>query len=172
MENINVTRALRQLNKELKDDGIFETIYTLGGAALYLLGYKDRATVDVDDLRDIMTGPIFECSKRVAKKLDIHEFWLNTAAAPLVKYFEKDWQEKSQLIFSASNLKVYSVDRQTLINTKLAAACNRYESDDKDLVWLKPTKKELNTAKKYVRKNYTDVPIALIDAIISEVLNG
>ncbi len=90
MKNIDVKKALTELNKELKSVGESDVIYTLGGAALYLLGYEDRATIDVDDLRAVMRGTVFECAKRVAKNLGINDFWLNTGAAPLVKNFEKD----------------------------------------------------------------------------------
>lgn len=172
MANIDVKKALTELNKELKAVGVSDIIYTLGGAALYLLGYEDRATVDVDDLRAVMTGSIFECAKRVAKTLGIDEFWLNTGAAPLVKNFEKGWKSKCQLVFSDTHLKVYAVDRQTLINTKLAAACNRSESDTDDLKWLKPNKQEMQKAKKYVQNVEKDVPAVVIDANIDEVLSG
>lgn len=172
MSIIDVKKALTELNNELKAEGVSDVIYTLGGAALYLLGYEDRATVDVDDLRAVMKGSIFECAKRVAKTLGIDEFWLNTGAAPLVKNFEKDWKKKCQLVFSNTNLKVYVVDRQTLINTKLAAACNRSESDTEDLHWLQPSKQEMQIAKKYVQTVEKDVPEVVIDANIDEVLNG
>lgn len=170
MESIDVKRALTELNKELKADGVSDEIYTLGGAALYLLGYEDRATIDVDDLRPVMKGDIFDCAKRVAKTLGIDEFWLNTGAAPLVKNFEKDWKKKCKLVFSDSNLKVYAVDRQTLINTKLAAACNRSESDTEDLKWLRPNVSEMQNAKKYVQIVAKNVPEVIIDANIEEVL--
>lgn len=171
MNNIDIKKALSELNKELKFVHASDTIYTLGGAALYLLGYEDRATVDVDDLRPVMQGTIFECAKRVAKTLGIDDFWLNTGVAPLVKNFEKNWKQKCQLVFSDTHLKVYAVDRQTLINTKLAAACNRSESDTEDLKWLKPSQQEMQTAKKYVQTAEKNVPEVVIDANINEVLS-
>lgn len=172
MNNIDIKEALSELNKELKAVQAKDTIYTLGGAALYLLGYEDRATVDVDDLRAVMNGTIFECAKRVAKTLGINDFWLNTGAAPLVKNFETNWKKKCQLVFADTNLKVYAVDRQTLINTKLAAACNRSESDIDDLKWLKPTQNEMQIAKKYVQTVEKNVPEVVIDANINEVLSA
>lgn len=172
MDNIDIKKALTELNKELKYAGVSDAIYTLGGAALYLLGYEERATVDVDDLRAVMHGTIFECAKRVAKTLGIDDFWLNTGAAPLVKNFEKGWKNKCQLVFLDTHLKVYAVDRQTLINTKLAAACNRSESDTEDLKWLKPSNQEMQMAKKYVQTVEKNVPEIVIDANIDEVLNG
>ena len=172
MSGIDINLALSELNNELKIAGVSDTIYTLGGAALYLLGYDERATVDVDDLRAVMAGDIFECAKRVATKIGIDEFWLNTGPAPLVKNFKRNWKSKCQLVFKGTNLMVYSVDRQTLIDTKLAAACNRSESDIEDLKWLKPNKKEMQAAKKYVQKYADNVPEPVIDANIEEVLNG
>jgi len=173
IEPIDIKKALKTLNKELKAKKVTDVIYTLGGAALYLMGHDERATADVDDLREVMAGSIFECSKRVAKKLGISEFWLNTGAAGLVKYFDKDWKTKTKLVYSASNLKVYAVDRQTLINTKLAAACQRPQGGDfNDLEWLKPKKQEFKLAKKYVKKNYPDTPNDMIDAFIEAVLDG
>ncbi len=173
LEHIDIKKALKALNKEMKSKEVSDAIYTLGGAALYLMGYDERATTDVDDLRDVMAGSIYECSKRVAKKLGISEFWLNTGAAPIQKFFDENWKKKCNLVFSDTNLKVYVVDRQTLINTKLAATCQRAQGgDENDLIWLKSTKKELKLAKKYVKKNYSDVPIGVIDAFIKAVLDG
>jgi|GEM_PF-5128728 len=173
VEPIDIKKALKALNKEMAAKKVSDVIYTLGGAALYLMGYDERATTDVDDLRDVMEGSIYECSKRVAKKLGISEFWLNTGAAPIQKFFDENWKKKCSLVFSDTNLKVYAVDRQTLINTKLAATCQRAQGgDENDLIWLKSTKKELKLAKKYVKKNYSDVPIGVIDAFIEAVLDG
>ncbi len=171
MDSIDIKKALTELNKELKAVGASDEIYTLGGAALYLLGYEERATVDVDDLRAVMRGSIFECAKRVARTLGIDDFWLNTGAAPLVKNFEKNWKKKCQLVFSDTHLKVYAVDRQTLINTKLAAACNRSENDTEDLKWLKANNQEMQIAKKYVQTTDKNVPDVVIDANIDDVLN-
>ena len=143
LEAINIKKALKALNKEMKANKVNDVIYTLGGAALYLMGYDERATTDVDDLRDVMAGHIYECSKRVAHQLGISEFWLNTGAAPISKFFDADWKKKCNLVFSDTNLKVYAVDRQTLINTKLAAACQRAQGgDENDLIWLKSNRKE------------------------------
>ena len=65
------------------------------------------------------------------------------------------------------------MDRQTLVNTKLAAACQRPQGgDENDLIWLKVNKKEFKLAKKYVKKNYSDVPVGIIDAFIQAVLDG
>lgn len=172
MAQINIKIALAELDRELQKAGKKDVIYTLGGAALFLLGFDERATEDIDDLRDVMAGSIFECAKRVAKTLGIDPFWLNTGAAPVVKHFDKDWKQKCVLVYSGTNLKVYSVDRQTLINTKLAAACERSESDADDLKLLKATKGELAVAKKYVMRNYRNVPEAVIDGNIDWVIGG
>ncbi|MBY0553868.1 hypothetical protein K2P97_05010 [bacterium] len=173
LEPIDIKKALKALNKELKAKNVSDVIYTLGGAALYLMGYDERATTDVDDLRDVMDGSIYECSVRVAKKLGISEFWLNTGVAPIQKFFDEGWKKKCNLVFSDTNLKVYAVDRQTLINTKLAAVCQRPQGgDENDLVWLKANKKEFKLAKKYVKKNYSNIPVVVIDAFIAAVLNG
>ena len=173
LETIDIKKALKALNKELKACKVNEVIYTLGGAAIFLLGHDERATTDIDDLREVMAGSIYECAKRVAKKLGISEFWLNTGVVGLVKYFDKDWKTKCTLVYSASNLKVYAVDRQTLLNTKLAAACQRTAGGDyNDLVLLKPKKKEMQLAKKYVKRNYDDTPVEVIDGFIEALFDG
>ncbi len=76
------------------------------------------------------------------------------------------------MVFSDTHLKVYTVDRQTLINTKLAAACNRSESDTEDLKWLRANVQEMQIAKKYVQAVEKNVPEVVIDANIDEVLSG
>jgi hypothetical protein len=168
---LDIKRALIELDNEMSNIGASDSIYILGGAALFLLGYESRSTNDVDSLVQVQSGPIFDCAITVSKRLMIDENWLNTSAYPLVRTFNRGWKSNCTLVFGGKSLKVYAVDRQTIINTKLAAACNRTARDLDDLKWLKPTERELDLAKKYILERTKFYgPIEVIEAYIKDIL--
>jgi hypothetical protein len=169
---LDITDALTLLNAKLKLAGKSYVFYICGGAALNLLGYDSRMTDDVDVLMDYVEKGLNDIVEEVASELGLNPTWLNAQVYPLVQSFPKNWQAQSDMVLDLSNLRVFSVERQLLINTKLRAAVNRQEEDSEDLIWLKPSLKELKKAKAYVLENGFLGPIEVIDAEIKYILAG
>lgn len=168
---LNIKNALGLLSGELEKVDYRVTLYICGGAEIILMGYEDRSTLDVDAIRENFEEPLASCIERVSKTLGT-KFWLNNQVAPLAKKFGKGWKKTTVELFKESHLTVRGISRQDFISTKLSALVNRNSSrDEVDLIWLKPTKKELVTARLFVIKNNTD-PIAevVVDSFIEDLL--
>lgn len=168
---LDIVKTLTILNQKLKKAGVHHGLYICGGAALFLLGMKGRATGDLDILEDCLDPVLSKAVEEVAKEMQIDSAWLNTQVFPLVKDFNKDWKENSTEVFKESNLSVFAIERQLLINTKLRAAVNRKAFDSEDLLWLKPNAVELQKAKDYVLSTGFEGPEAVIDAEIQFILD-
>ena len=111
-----------EINDSLSEISQFGEIVLTGGAALTLVFNARNATRDVDavfhptaDMRKIISS--------MATKHNLPSDWLND----LVKPFVTDKLTK-ELHLEYSNLKVYSVDAESLLAMKLAAA--RVETQD------------------------------------------
>lgn len=149
---MDIQRALKLLNKELIKADCRFTLYACGGAALRLLGVITRDTVDIDVITDQLDPVLIEAKNRVARKLRISEDWLNNKVTPLAERLSSDWMCHCIQVFTASHLSVYSISRQDLINAKLHAAVDRYAQDYNDLIDIRPTEQELETAREYTLK--------------------
>ena len=169
---LDIMDALTLLNAKLKLARKSYILYICGGAALNLLGYDSRMTDDVDVLMDYVEEDLSDIVEEVASELGLNPRWLNAQAYPLVRSFPTNWQAQADEVLNLSNLRVLSVERQLLINTKLRAAVNRQEEDSEDLIWLKAKMEELQTAKAYVLDSGFLGPVEVIDAEIKYILSG
>ncbi len=145
---MNTKKVLEALAKALSDKKQYQ-LYICGGAALNLLGISSRETADIDVLEPKLDEALKNAGDLVAKEFGLSEKWLNNGPASLIRDLAPGWQERAVLAFSESGLKVYSLARQELINSKLWAACDRIQ-DINDMVFLDPSEEELETAKKWV----------------------
>jgi len=133
----------------------FELIVA-GGAAMALEGFKGQTT-DIDllspkELPDSLKKGIAHVGR--AKRLGAE--WLNTSLANMIstsarsvnlpKYFSKI----SRALEVADNLKVGLISRQALISLKLYATTPSYRKHTEDLSNLRPSKKEITEALRFV----------------------
>jgi hypothetical protein len=133
----------------------FELIVA-GGAAMTLEGFKGQTT-DIDllspkELPESIRKGIAHVSR--AKKLGPE--WLNTSlanmlatsarAVKLPKYFS----QISRAIEVGDNLKIGLISRQALISLKLYATTPSYRKHTEDLSNLRPRKKEITEALRFV----------------------
>lgn len=143
-------KAIQELDKVLSKKKFKYVLYICGGAQLIFLGYTTRKTQDVDLILDEIDDNLKQAAQIVAKKLDLEEDWLNNKVFPLAKRLGRGWKNKTIPLFNGKALTLMGLNRQDLINSKLHAVIDRRGEDYQDLLFLKPTLKELAKAEKYV----------------------
>ena len=170
---VNVNKVIKELDKNLAQKDLNYTLYICGGAQLIFLGYTNRRTEDVDLIHDKIDKNLKLAAKQVAKKLDLEENWLNNKVSSLGTRLGRGWKRKTVLLFNGEALTLMGLDRQHLISTKLHAAVDRKGEDYQDLLFLKPTKSEINIAEKYVLKQNQNMESAavFIKAWVKELKN-
>ena len=170
--DIDVKKAIAELDLILNKKGSNYTLFICGGASLIFLGYDGRRTGDVDIIEQEIDEILSDASTAVSKKLKIPTDWLNNKVTPLGDRLGKNWKSKSVELFKGHALTLMSISRQDLINSKLHAAVDRKAKDYKDLIWLKPTLKELKAAEVYaLRQSKTETYGVFVSAYIQELMN-
>ena len=144
---IDIPKALSLLDKELSKKNFKADLTICGGAALILMGIVSRETVDVDVVAKEIPIWVLTAAKVVAKKLKCREDWLNNKVNPLIERLPSDWEEHLITLFTGAAITVRAISRQDLISAKLHAAVERRAADYSDLLELKPTAAEIETAK-------------------------
>lgn len=168
--DINVEKAMKELDEVLERRGLRYTLYTCGGAALIYLGYQGRRTGDVDIIDKVLDPELQEAADIVAKRMRINHEWLNNRVAPLGDRLGKGWKKKCQTIFQGRAVTLKCISRQDLINSKLHAAVDRKAKDYSDLIWLSPTAKEIELARQYaIRQGTTETYHFFVDAYVQEL---
>lgn len=107
---------------------------------------------DIDVILEKFDKPLENAVAEVAKQLKISTTWLNNQVTPLGTRLGKGWKSKCQTLFQGGAVTLKAISRQDLISSKLHAAVDRQAVDYTDIIWLKPTKQELEIAKKYTLK--------------------
>jgi len=163
-------QVLRSLGEILTAEGQKIAIVAVGGSALILQGFVQRATQDIDiialgrnpdekgpgdigpaePIPEVLTGAI----TRIARDYGLPEDWMNTVVSMQLKTglppgFERriHWDRYGGLWFGVA-------DRYDLIFLKLFAAADSGGPESvhfQDLLALNPTDKELEDATEWVR---------------------
>jgi len=180
-----VETMLAAVGERLHARGASASIVVLGGAALNLLGFVDRATRDVDVLAraDEATGQLRhpeplpaalrEAISEVALDFGEPRDWMNTAVArqwvtglPPGLGARVEWRD-----FSA--LRVGLVAREDLIAFKLYASADQTGPSSvhvSDLLALRPTPLELSEAAGWIRTQDASPEFhAVVDRVIAYV---
>lgn len=170
MGEINVLRAIEELDSVIESLGETYTLYICGGAALIFLGFDGRRTGDIDIIEEKLDESLKEATILVAQKLGISNDWLNNEVSSLGQRLDKNWKLRCTTLYSGKAVILKSISRQDLINSKLHATVERQSKDYKDLVWLRPTELELTIARDYtLRQNPTDTYAIFVDAYLREL---
>ncbi len=172
-ENMDILVAIQELDQILSKKKLSYDLYICGGAQLIFLGYTDRRTQDVDLIQDKIDNKLKNASKLVAKKLEIQDDWLNNKVSSLNGRLTKGWKKNTISLFKGKAIHLLGLHRQDLINTKLHAAIDRMGEDYADLLFLKPTRQEIEAAQIYVSKQKKDIETAeiFINAWVKELKN-
>ena len=145
---MDITDTFRRLDLELKSVGLQREFFICGGAALIVLGVISRETKDIDVVSPKLDEEFKALATKVGERFGLHEGWINNGPDDLLRNLEPGWKSRSTLIYNGEALRIYSLSRQDMLNTKLWAACDRIE-DIQDIIQMKPTEAELNKAKEW-----------------------
>jgi len=141
---------------QVKYPGEHFELIVAGGAAMTLEGFKGQTT-DIDlmspkELPDSLKKGIAHVGR--AKRLGAE--WLNTSLANMLSKaagsvkLPKYFSEISRTFEVSDNLKIGLISRQALISLKLYATTPSYSKHTVDLSNLRPSKKELVEAARFV----------------------
>jgi hypothetical protein len=143
--------AVRELDEILtKQDSSPIELRICGGGALIIMGISSRETRDIDVILPLLPPNLKKASDEVATKLNIPNNWLNNGPTSLTRDLTLGWEDRCNLIFDGTTLKIYVLGRIDFLATKLFAYCDRDESDLDDLLLLKLTFAELDELHSWV----------------------
>jgi hypothetical protein len=148
-QDIDVLRAIKALDEELRARGENFTLYTCGGAALIFLGYTGRKTEDIDLIHSDLDPALEEAAVKVAKKLGYEKTWLNNDVHDLGRRLGRGWKKTCTALYEGEGVTLMSISRRDLIHSKFHATVNRKGADIGDLLFLKPNLQELEGARDY-----------------------
>lgn len=81
----------------------------------------------------------------VANDLGLNPKWLNSDPKGLAKDMRKGWESRVFLVYSETNLQIFSISREDMIFSKFYAYCDRQKDID-DLVALNVSLYEIKEA--------------------------
>jgi len=156
--------ALALVGERLAHAGAPVTIVIVGGAAMNLLGFVDRPTIDVDVLAGVGPGgalappdPLPEelvaAVRAVARDRGLLERWINTAVADQWRFGLPPGLEERIHWRRFTGLTVGLVDRRDLVFFKLYASADQVGPESvhvRDLLALQPSVAELEEAARWV----------------------
>jgi len=133
----------------------FELIVA-GGAAMTLEGFKGQTT-DIDLMSpEVLPDSLKKGIAHVGRAKRLGAEWLNTSLANMLSTsarslkLPKYFSEISRTLEVSDNLKIGLISRQALISLKLYATTPSYSKHTVDLSNLRPSKKELVEAARFV----------------------
>lgn len=124
-----IKKLFRALNEQLKEMKVKGEVGICGGAVMCLVFQSRESTKDIDGVFE-PTREIRKASKRVAKKFDLDENWLNDAAK---LYFHVD--PPREPVMELSNLRVWAPKADYMLAMKCVSA--RFDTHDReDVIFL------------------------------------
>ncbi len=156
--------ALSALAEQLAEAGVKKLeMVVCGGAALTILGYVKRTTLDVDimafvnrrnalEKNSAYNRQLFKAAERVQKDFNLSADWLNTKPSDIIDLgIPEGLMDRVKTRRYGKNLVVHFLDRYDQIHFKLYAAADnsRASVHYRDLLELKPEEKEIFKASKW-----------------------
>jgi hypothetical protein len=158
-----IESALAALSEQLGETVANLEIVVCGGAALNILGYVNRTTIDVDIMAFVnqdrslqknckIYNQLYRAAKRVQKDFNLPDNWLNTGPSDIIDLgVPEGLMERVKTFRYGKNLIVHFLDRYDQIHFKLYAATDnsRASVHYRDLLVLEPTEEEILKAAKW-----------------------
>lgn len=148
-------KNLTILNKWLAANKKNVVLHLIGGYALFLKGFGNRYTVDIDSIYEIDDEEIIEEIQRIGEAQDCPG-WFDLSAISLT--LPENYELRLNKEKGYSNIEIYTLSKEDLVALKVAAYYIRKEVTQRDLadiVALKPNQKELDYALEFVTKSYS-----------------
>jgi len=163
-----IEAVLSAFSEQLAETGVrhFEMV-VCGGAALNVLGYIKRTTVDVDIMAFVDEGKngaailnkttpleaeFVKAASRVQTDFNLPDHWIDTKLSLVIDLgLPSGLMDRAETIKYGSNLIVHFLSRYDQIHFKLYAAADsaRGSVHYQDLLDLKPTAEELGAAARW-----------------------
>lgn len=143
--DLDIKKALNLLNFYLVKVSQSRSFTICGGASLYLQGIISRTTRDVDIVGEEIDTVLSEAALLVAKDLGLKPKWLNSEPKSLARDMRLGWEDRIFLVYSDTNLQIFSISREDMVFAKFYAYCDR-QKDLEDIIALKVTLSEINEA--------------------------
>ncbi|MDR1861528.1 MAG: hypothetical protein LBQ41_00650 [Candidatus Ancillula sp.] len=163
---------LKEVDWRMRDAGIEETVYIVGGAAMSLSFNKDR-TSDVDGHYST-TSPIQKITDQIADERGFSKHWFNNSINQTLVYFEPD--DDKRTLFIGNNLNIEFASPQYVLAMKLAARRDKDISDVRiliDVLGLKNKSEVVEIVRRYFRADLSDGSYQMdqIDEFLDVVYN-
>ncbi len=158
-----IESALTALSEQLGETDSNLEMVVCGGAALNIMGYVNRTTIDVDIMAFVnqdrslqkncrVYNQLCRAAGRVRKDFNLPADWLNTGPSDIMDLGIPDGlMERVKTFRYGQNLIVHFLDRYDQIHFKLYAATDnsRASVHYRDLLLLEPTEEEILKAAKW-----------------------
>ncbi|HMS25496.1 MAG TPA: DUF6036 family nucleotidyltransferase [Acidimicrobiia bacterium] len=125
-----ILTLFKELNVELEKLDTRADLFVIGGTAMVVAYDARPATKDIDGIWQ-PTEPIRELIKKISKKYDIEQDWLNDAAKGFISHIK---DENPVVIFDGTFLSVSAPSPQYLLATKILSS--RPDRDEPDIELL------------------------------------
>jgi len=166
----NLAEVFSALDRQIEAGGGRKiSLVVCGGTALAALGLVSRTTKDVDvlgslergSLHKIGTFPVWlnEAAHKVARDFNLAANWLNLGPeSQLDTGLPKGIRRRLVKRIYGKRLTIYFISRLDQIYLKLYASLDRGGYHEEDLFKLKPSKRELLAASRWVLKQDVSAP--------------
>ena len=151
---MEVKSTVQSFDRFLHERGEFFEATVIGAAALVLLDFVVRQTIDVDCLTPTIPESISKLAnefRSLHPELQLIPNWLNNGPESLLRELPSSWKQNVVLLYEGDAIKFYTLSRSDLLKTKLFAFCDRGD-DLKDCIAMKPSVGELDDAITWVKE--------------------
>jgi hypothetical protein len=130
----SLVNVLDRLNDELRELNLKRIFTVFGSGALILLGAagEGRTTTDLDILDPSVDSELMAAAISISDKLDLNHTWLSGSGDIFSKKLEVGWRNRLRLVYSSTNLEIYSLSKDDLLLLKLYAYFKRGLNTDLD----------------------------------------
>jgi len=151
---MEVKSTIQAFDRFVNENGETFEATVIGAAALVLLDFVIRQTIDVDCLAPTIPDSILKLAKEFREsrpELNLIPNWLNNGPESLLRELPSDWKQNTVLLYEGAAIRFHTLGRADLLKTKLFAFCDRGD-DLKDCIAMKPSVAELDDAIEWVKE--------------------
>lgn len=154
MNNNKLLLALDELDKHLSSKTLSLEIVICGAFAIQLHGFtRGLFTYDIDTIKKINSAELLAAIAAIGDQLGLGPYWLNDQASTVS--VPDGIFERAKPIGEWKSIHALLIDRADLIKMKASAFSIRREEtvkDWEDLVLMKPTKQEIQSAISFLKE--------------------
>ncbi len=148
---------LQQFDDFLAKKKVTYTAILIGSGAMNILGILKSVTTDFDVLDPKIPEKILNLAEEFriqmeAKGVKLNPNWINNGPASLLNHLPVDWMKRITPLYKGRSITFSTLGRPEILMDKLWGYCDLRNADREVILNLKPTKKELETASDWLKK--------------------